>query len=127
MAKITTILPAEVQEALDVLELRLLNAEPIVALGRAQAQLDANEEASNLIERLSAAQADLRARQGRNGVVQADVEKVRALQRAAQSNRIIMNWLEAQQAANAYLPEVNEEISRFLGVDFAALAGPASC
>jgi cell fate (sporulation/competence/biofilm development) regulator YlbF (YheA/YmcA/DUF963 family) len=125
--KSTTTLPAEVQEALEVLAENLVHAEPIVAYRRAQARLDASAEAHGLIERLSAAQAELRSRQGRNGVDQADVDKVRALQREAQSNRIIMDYAETQQAAIAYLPEVNQEISALLGVDFAALAGPASC
>ncbi len=127
MANQPVTLPAGVREALAALELALLNAEPIIAYTRAQARLDASPEARDLIERLSAAQTDLRARQSRNTLTQADVDKVRALQREAQSNRVIMDLIEAQQAANAYLPEVNQEISALLGVDFAALAGPGSC
>ncbi len=127
MANQPVTLPAGVQEALAALELALLNAEPIVAYTRAQARLDASPEARDVIERLSTAQANLRARQSRNALTQLDIDKVRALQREAQSNRIIMDLIEAQQAANAYLPEVNQEISALLGVDFAALAGPGSC
>src|SRR5512135_1736777 len=126
-AKSTTTLPAEVQEALEALAENLLHAEPIVAYHQAQARLDASDKARGLLERLSAAQADLRAQQSRNGVAQEDVDKVRALQREAQSNRIIMDYAEAQRAAIAYLPEINQEISALLGVDFAALAGPGCC
>ncbi len=122
MANQTITLPAEVQEALEALAANLLKAEPIMACRHAEARLDADSPARGLIERLSAAQAELRAHQSREGV-----DKVRALQREAQSNPIIMDWVEAQQAANAYLPEVNGEISALLGVDFATLAGPASC
>jgi hypothetical protein len=38
-----------------------------------------------------------------------------------------MDYALAQQEALAYLPQVNQTISELLGVDFAALAGPASC
>jgi cell fate (sporulation/competence/biofilm development) regulator YlbF (YheA/YmcA/DUF963 family) len=127
MAIPPTHLPPEVKEALEVLAENLLHAEPIVAFRHAQARLDANAQARSLIERLSAAQADLRTRQARNAVTKADVDKLRALQREAQTNRIIMEYAEAQQAAIPYLPEVNQEISALLGVDFAALAGPGSC
>ncbi len=127
MANQTTNLPPAVQKALDVLVLSLLNAEPIKAYGHAQARLEADPEAQDIIERLSAAQADLRVSQSRNAVLPADVDKVRALQGKARSNRIIMEWAEAQQAANAYLPEVNQEISALLGVDFAAFARSNCC
>lgn len=127
MANSTKPLPAEVQEALEALAENLLHAEPIVAYHQAQARLNASKQAHNILERLSTAQADLRTRQGRNAVTQADVEQVRVLQREAQANRLILDYANAQQAAVAYLPEVNQEISDLLGVDFAALAGRESC
>lgn len=41
--------------------------------------------------------------------------------------RFIMDFAETQQLASAYLPEVNQEISQLLGVDFASLVRPAGC
>jgi cell fate (sporulation/competence/biofilm development) regulator YlbF (YheA/YmcA/DUF963 family) len=127
MANSAVLLTADVQEALEALAENLLHAEQIVAYHQAQARLDASKQAHSILERLSAAQADLRTRQARNAVTQDDVDKVRALQREAQTNRIILEYAKAQQAAVAYLPEVNREISALLGVDFAALSGPGSC
>ena len=80
-----------------------------------------------MLDRLAKAQSDLRVRQAHNAVTQADVDQLRAIQRQVQSNRKIMDYARTQQAAVAYLPMVNQEISQLLGVDFAALAGPGSC
>lgn len=122
-----SILPPALLEATENLALTLLASEPVVAYHRAKAHLDSDPEARELLERFSTAQRDLRQRQGNSGVTQADMDRLRTLQNAVQSNRIIMSYAETQQAAIAYLPEVNQEISQLIGVDFASLAGPASC
>jgi hypothetical protein len=45
-----------------------------------------------------------------------------------QANRLIGGYIQTQDNATAYLKEVNQEISQWLGVDFAALARrPNSC
>ena len=123
----TVTLPPELLAATESLADSLLRAGPIAAYRRAKARLDADPHAHALLERFSAAQADLRFKQSRGTVTQADVDHLRALQREVQSNRAIMDYAETQQAAIAYLPEVNLEISQLLGVDFGSLAGPASC
>ena len=121
------ILPPALLEATETLALTLLSAEPVIAYHRAKAHLDSDSQARDLLERFSAAQRDLRQRQGNGVVTQADMDRLRTLQRAVQSNRVIMDYAETQQAAIAYLPVVNQEISQLIGVDFASLAGPASC
>ena len=60
-------------------------------------------------------------------MTQADIDRLRVLQNEVQANKIIMLFVETQQAAIAYLPGVNKEISQLLGFDFAGMAGPASC
>lgn len=121
-------LPPNLQEALEALAENLVQAEPLVLYRQMQTRLEADHRARALLERLSAAQADVRARQARGETItQADIDQLRALQRQVQTDRTIMDYAQAQQAAVAYLPEVNQEISRLLGVDFAALAGPGSC
>lgn len=122
-------LPPNLLAATEALAAQLIYAEPIALYRRAQARLDADAGARALLERFSAAQADLRARSGQSegSVTQAGVDHLRDLQRQVQTNRAIMEYAETQQAALAYLPEVNREISQLLGVDFASLAGPASC
>ena len=120
-------LPPSVVAALDALVEQVRRAEPIQRYYQAKARLDADPQAGALLARFSAAQADLRFRQSRGQVAQADVNQLRALQREVQSNRAIMDYAETQQMAMAFLPEVNLEISELLGLDFASLAGPASC
>jgi cell fate (sporulation/competence/biofilm development) regulator YlbF (YheA/YmcA/DUF963 family) len=120
-------LPHEILMAAEKLADAILHEGPVAAYKQAKARLDANPEARELLESFLRTQSDLRVRQSRNAVTQSDVDQLRALQRQVQSNRIIIDYAETQQAAIAYLPSVNQEISQLLGVDFASLAGPASC
>ena len=120
-------LPEEVINATEQLAAAILRVEPIAAYQQAKARLDADSEARELLERLSKLQADLRTRQARNGITQADMDQLRALQHQVQTNQTIMDYARTQKDAVAYLPAVNIEISQLLGLDFAALAGPASC
>jgi len=99
----------------------------MAAYQQAKERLNADIRSRELLERYSRTQTELRVRQSQNAVTQADVDQLRALQREVQANRKIMDYAETQQAAIAYLPAVNQEISQLLGVDFASLAGPASC
>ena len=71
----------------------------------------------------SAAQSDLRRRQNDGDITPASLEELRDLQREVQSTAVITDFARAQQEAVAYLPQVIQEISELLGVDFAALAG----
>jgi cell fate (sporulation/competence/biofilm development) regulator YlbF (YheA/YmcA/DUF963 family) len=120
-------LPENISTAVDQLAAAVLRAQPIADYQQAKARLDADPEARELLDRLAKAQSDLRVRQAQNAVTQADVDQLRVIQRQVQSNRRIMDYARTQQAAVAYLPVVNQEISQLLGVDFASLAGPGSC
>lgn len=123
----TVNLPPNILSATEHLAAAILQAKPVAAYQKAIARLDADSEARELLERFMQAQTDLRMGQARNTVTQADIDQIRALQRQIQSNQKIMDYAEAQQKAVEYLPAVNQEISQLLGVDFASLAGPASC
>lgn len=120
-------LPPNILIATEQLAAAILRAKPVAAYQQAIARLNADPEASELLDTFVKAQVGLRKRQARNAVTQADVDQIRVLQRQVQSNRKIMDYAESQQKAVAYLPAVNQEISQLLGMDFASLAGPASC
>jgi len=127
MTSDSVMLPPAVLVAVERLATTLAGAEPIAAYRQAKKRLETDPDAGELLERFQSVQADLRVRQARGTITQADVTRLRTLQRAVQSNQLIIEYAEAQQAAMAYLPEVNQEISQLLGIDFASLAGPASC
>ncbi len=105
----------------------LLASEPFAIYQQASARFNADPHARGLLERLSQAQADLRRRQMGRGVTQADVDRLRALQKEVQSNDVIVDYATTQQSAVAYLREINQEISELIGTDFAALSGRSSC
>jgi cell fate (sporulation/competence/biofilm development) regulator YlbF (YheA/YmcA/DUF963 family) len=121
------ILPPAVLAATESLVAALVGAAPIAAYRRAQERLEADPQAASLLKNFSDAQTEMRLRQSRGTVAQTTVDRLRLLQRQVRSNPIIMEYAESQQAAMAYLPEVNAEISQMLGMDFASLAGPVSC
>ena len=120
-------LPSNLLTATERLATVITSAEPIAAYLQAKARLDNDPQARDLLECVSSAQSDLRMRQANGNITRADLDHLRSLQRQVQSNRLIMDYAETQQAAIAYLPQVNQEISQLIGVDFASLAGPASC
>lgn len=121
------LLNEEILHATEQLAAAILQAEPIAAYQQAKVRLDNDDQARELLERFLKTQSNLRVRQSRNAITQADVDELRALQRQVQSNRIILDYAETQQAAIAYLPGVNQEISQLLGLDFASLAGQGTC
>jgi cell fate (sporulation/competence/biofilm development) regulator YlbF (YheA/YmcA/DUF963 family) len=123
----STTIPSELLGATRTLATALTQAEPIVAYREARARLDADPIARSVLEQVAAAQADLRVRQTRGTLTQAHLDQLRALQRQAQLNGVIMDYIAAQQSAMAYLPDVSLEISRLLGVDFGSLIGRSSC
>jgi cell fate (sporulation/competence/biofilm development) regulator YlbF (YheA/YmcA/DUF963 family) len=120
-------LPSNLLTATERLATVITSAEPIAAYLQAKARLDTDPQARDLLECLSSAQSDLRMRQVNGNITQADLDHLRTLQLQVQSNHVIMDYTETQQAAIAYLPQVNQEISQLIGVDFASLVGPASC
>ena len=127
MSDSTVTLPPKLLAATESLARRVLEAEPVARYQQAKDRLYGDEQAKSLLERLSAAQADLRTRQSKRVVTAEDVRSLRALQAEVQSNPLIIQYAMAQQDAVAFLPEVNRKISELLGVDFASLAGPGSC
>ncbi len=102
--------------------LKLRASAPIAAFWQAKAQLDADAEAQNLLAELRERQQDLMLKQQSGGAAQDEIDALRSLQGKVRSNDVIMAYLQAQQQAQAFLPQVNREISELLGFDFGALA-----
>lgn len=100
----------------------LLHAEPLTLFQQARDRLENDPDLSLLLQHLAQEQASLRQRQSEGNITQADIERLRALQRQVQASPIVMAYATAQQAAMDYLRGVNEEISQLLGVDFPTLA-----
>ncbi len=123
----TVPLPPNVSNATRRLADALNRADPIETYRDAQARFLADPQATALLDQLAAAQSDLRVRQSDGTVTQEDIDRARALQSQVQANSIIMTYIEAQQAADAYLVEVNLTISQLLGIDFASLARTCGC
>ena len=115
--------------ATEALAVNLRQSESFLLYHQARALLEADSRAQALLRQLSEAQADVRARSGqaRGEVTQHDVDQLRALQRVAQANRVILDYARTQQFAGDYLRQINQEISQLLGVDFASLAKRPGC
>jgi len=102
-------------------------AKPIAAYLDAKERMDNDPTAKSLLEQFSAEQARLRVQQSNQAVTQEQMDHLRALQAEVRSNRLILEFAEAQQAAIAFLPSINQQISGYIGIDFASLTGSAGC
>jgi len=108
--------------------MKLRASSPVAAFWQAQARLEADEEAQRLLAELQQRQQALMLKQRNDGsITQEEIDALRRLQREAQSNPVIMAYVQAQQQAQAFLPAVSMEISQLLGFDFGGLAGAGGC
>lgn len=108
--------------------LKLRAAPPLAGFWRAKARLEADEEAWGILVELQERQQTLmRSQQNGSGVTQEEIDTLRQLQSEAQQNATITAYVQAQQRAQAFLPEVNMQISQLLGFDFGSLAGAGGC
>jgi len=117
----------DLMAATDQLAEAIKQSEPMRRYRQAQADLEADAQAANILEQLTAVQVNLRQRQMNGGLTQADIQQARALQSEAQTNTLIMAFVQTQQQAMASLNDVNVEISQLLGLNFAALSQTNSC
>ena len=117
----------KLQEAASTLIDNLLASEAFVRYHQAQASLENDSQAYNLLGQLTQTQADIRIKQSNGGITQTDIEGLRSLQAQVQLNKIIMTYTQTQQEMINFLREVNAEINQLVGFDFAALANNATC
>lgn len=121
------ILNPELYQASQKLADAVRQAGPIAAYLNAKDRMESDPTAKSLLEQFASEQAKLRVQQSTQSVSKEQMDHLRALQTEIRSNRLIVEYAETQQAAIAYLPSINQEISGYIGIDFASLAGSASC
>ncbi len=109
-------------EATSSLAENLAQSEPIRSYKAAEARLNADPIALQILADLSPLQQKIRQQQYSSAVPESDLKQLRELQSAMGANEIIQDYLLAQELAIAFLREVNQEISQLLGIDFASLA-----
>ncbi len=114
-------------EATDSLIQNLLASEPFLAYHQSQTRLESDPASHGLLERLSELQSGIRQKQISGDVTQMEIEELRAVQSQVQANATIMAYAQSQQEAVNFLREINQEISRLLGMDFASLARQNTC
>lgn len=120
-------LPPELVQAVQTLSEAVKQSPPLRAYAQALAKMEADRSATDLLDELQRVQADLRARQSNGGITQADTAHLRQLQAEVQARPTIAAFLAADQAAKAYLPQVNQHISDLIGIDFASLGRSQRC
>jgi cell fate (sporulation/competence/biofilm development) regulator YlbF (YheA/YmcA/DUF963 family) len=118
----TNLFSPELEAATEALAAALAAAPPLTAYQQAEARLEAEPASQALLQDLLTRQGQLRQKQASGRITRADIDALRSLQNAVQANTTIMDYVTAQQDALAYLPEVNQSISQWLGIDFAALS-----
>jgi cell fate (sporulation/competence/biofilm development) regulator YlbF (YheA/YmcA/DUF963 family) len=120
-------LPAHLMAATESLAETLLHAGPILAYQSARARYDADSDARRLMEDLAQAQSELRRRQAQSTINRDLMERVQILRKQVVANAVVMDYVYAERVAVAFLPEVNQQISELLGVNYAAFGGRVQC
>ncbi|CAG0947998.1 hypothetical protein ANRL1_04807 [Anaerolineae bacterium] len=120
-------LPPELKQATQNLGNALKSTPLLSAYAEAVAKMEADAQATALLDELQQVQADIRARQSNGGVTADDTTHLRQLQSEVQARPTIAAFLAADQQAKAYLPQVNQAISNLLGIDFASLGRVSGC
>ena len=123
-------LDVNVEEAAREFALKLGQAIPIVEFRQAKERMEVDEGAQRLLAEIRERQQRLLLKRQNGGdITQEEIDALRRLQREVQTHPLISAYFRAQQIAQAFLPEVNLEISELLGFDFGALsgAGARSC
>jgi len=121
------VLNPTVEAAAREFALKLRASPPIATFWQAKERMEADEEAQRLLAELQQRQQALMLKQQiGSSITQEEIDALRRLQWEAQSNPVIMGYVQAQQQALAFVPQVNMEISQLLGFDFGGLAGAGS-
>ena len=115
------------QQAAERLGQALRASAPVRVHFDASANLEADAEATGLLDAIAQRQAELRVKQNDGGLTEADIDALRALQSRVQTQPSIAAYLETNQELRALLAQVNQEISQLLAVDFAGLARKSGC
>ena len=98
----------------------------ILGFRRAENALYSDLQAMQMLKDLSKMQQKVRDQQYTGSLVQADLAALRSLQVSVAENQVIQTYLASQEAAKTFLREVNQEISQFIGIDFASLTRRSS-
>jgi cell fate (sporulation/competence/biofilm development) regulator YlbF (YheA/YmcA/DUF963 family) len=114
-------------QATEALGLNLSCSRQFLRYRAATDRLNDDAHASAILQRLSELQAEFRIRQTGGSLTSEDLTLLRSLQGDAQRNPVIAEHLEAQQDVIDAIRDVNQEISSWLGVDFASLARTLGC
>ncbi len=105
----------------------LVASEPYVRYQQAEQALKDDEAALGLLNNLSMTQERIRKAQSGGTITPEDLKALGDLQTQVQADPIIMDYTTRQQELNAYLQEINIEISQLLGINFALIARRSSC
>jgi cell fate (sporulation/competence/biofilm development) regulator YlbF (YheA/YmcA/DUF963 family) len=119
--------PAALTQATEALGVNLSCSRPFLRYRAATNRLNSDEQASAILQQLAELQAELRTRQMQGTLTSADLNQLRSLQGEAQHSPTIAEHLEAQQGVIDAIRDINQEISNWLGVDFALLARTPGC
>ncbi|MFZ3070604.1 MAG: YlbF family regulator [Anaerolineaceae bacterium] len=117
----------KLMEATTILAESLSQSEPFLEFRTLDEKLKADQQATQLLAEFSELQQKVLEQQYTASVVESDLNRLRELRRAIGKNELIQKHASAQEAATAFLREVNREISSLLGVDFASLTRRSNC
>ena len=116
-------LDASVEKAAIDFALKVRAAPAVAEFWEARTRLEADQEAQKLLAELQSRQEALMQKaQGGRDPSQSEIDALRQLQKEVFRNSTLREYFRTQQLAQAFWPQVNQELSRVLNVDFSTLA-----
>jgi len=108
-------------EAASDLAKDIARSKPFLQFQEADRKLHEDSEAMHLLTKFSELQQKILAQHNAGAISEGDISWLRELQRAIGADDTIQEQNQARENAASFLREVNVEISKMLGIDFASL------
>ncbi|RME43349.1 MAG: YlbF family regulator [Chloroflexi bacterium] len=116
-------LTQELEAAAQRMGVLLRETEPLRAYREAERRLEADPEAQALLDHFQALQDDLRTRQTQGQALsEKEIEELYQLQAEVGSHPTLRALFDAGAEVQQYLQAINQDLSQYLGVDFAQLS-----
>lgn len=122
-----TTLSSIMQEATDMFVSHLIASEAFIRYHQAQVSMNTDPQANALLNQLAEMQSEMRQKQASNSLTKDEIDALRSLQTKARENTVIKEYADSQQEVIRYIREINTEINRLLGIDFASLTRRSGC
>lgn len=123
----TVLVSPQLRQAAEELAASIMRSGPFTAYAAAQARLEEDKHARDLLDAVVEVEWDVRRMQAEGTMTREDIDRLRSVRTLASSDPVVVELETARRGVAAYLPQVNRLITEALGVDIAVLSRAGGC